>query len=534
MMHKNYNILTWLFLFILPLGGLCSQDTLPSDRVEVIKRFEAMLEQTEKITLAPSIPEPPSDVRDFSYDFSANTVPLKIRRTNLQSNDLIPPEPPTQYDHLLSIGYRHATGWEAEGFIHQDLSKQRALSLSGQILQHNQSDWRDRLLWRAEAAFKSPINDHLETYVSASARANQRHLYPLFVDSLDQSNFERSNLDLTALFGVHYQKESTDVLVELDGANYRDKLDLNQTDLGSHLEWELKNSNGSWGATADLRISNIGLKSTDTTLFMASIRPQYQWSFERGHLIVGATLNHADRWAVGPQVNFRMGILDRLVILELKAGLDTDNHDLRGHDQFTDFISTTPQSFNTDNVYSAGLGLDGVAGLIKYGIETSYEQQQNNGFWVNYGSMNSTFSRVFAETKSVAAEGFAELSLNADDKMGVRGKIVQYLEPSEFVPSHEALQSIQLYASALFWDRLRLQSDVIWVGSREAAKTNGLISDLDSFLDVNVSLQFELHSQWLLYTRIFNLLNNDYQWMSGFENTGFMGSIGLIYRHEKR
>ncbi len=103
------SMLKYLPLFCLFLASTTSlfaqPDDLPSEEVEVIKDFEAQLEESERLEIEPALPTADTAARSLDYSvpaksFSVEYLPAKIRPIAM-SRDKVPPG----YRGFLKLGY---------------------------------------------------------------------------------------------------------------------------------------------------------------------------------------------------------------------------------------------------------------------------------------------------------------------------------------------------------------------------------------------------------------------------------------------
>ena len=204
--------------------------------------------------------------------------------------------------------------------------------------------------------------------------------------------------------------------------------------------------------------------------------------------------------------------------------------------------STVPLKWDHSfNVYGGIRG--NIAQKVNFSAQVSWEKFNNMFFFVNVPDDTTInyliavpfnkFSALYDKGSKFTISG--ELTFAASDKVNILfgAKYNSYSLDSLDKPYQKPTSVIKFGASFLATKKIRIWADVYYYGARTALDLSTLPSteiNMDSFIDLNVGVDYRLTDQFSVFLTLTNLLNKQYQRYYHYPVHGIQIMGGIMYK----
>ena len=118
-------------------------------------------------------------------------------------------------------------------------------------------------------------------------------------------------------------------------------------------------------------------------------------------------------------------------------------------------------------------------------------------------------------------------------KTWVGGHVYSYSLDSLKQPYHKPLSEFEIGLSFVLKEKLTIETELFGSGKRYAQNNANFIStdvELDPYIDLNLSLNYQLTDQFAIWLSGTNLLNNTYQRFYQYPVQGWQVMGGITYK----
>ena len=204
--------------------------------------------------------------------------------------------------------------------------------------------------------------------------------------------------------------------------------------------------------------------------------------------------------------------------------------------------STIPTSW--DNTFKTYGGIRGnIAQKINFSAQVSWEKFNNMFFFINVPddtTINYLIAVPFNKFSAITDKGSmfgvsGEITYAASNKVNIMfgAKYYSYSLDSLASPYHKATSKIKFGASFLVTKKIRILTDVYYYGKRTALDLSVLPNaeiDLDSFIDLNIGVNYQITDQFSVFLSLTNLLNKHYQRYYHYPVQGIQIMGGIMFK----
>jgi|GEM_PF-1096157 hypothetical protein len=542
--HQLFCVGLVLFLFA---GSIHAQTELPSEQVQVVKDFDARLEQAERLSMAPQLP--PFDTTQLEYDFIIQERILdydynspKIRAIGVPRSESIPaystyalagygiPNSPlgnfnttiSGEDYRFFIDANHY-GVDNRNNVENQFLSETNFQLGGQYQFH------DLLAVKGGLQYTFNVNDlyGYDSEIDSFSREDAARRFSTW-----QTNLAVFSPEATS-WGFSYG-------VDFNYRNYSDNLESNEnlTALDGVLRWEINEKNIfnldiesdflSWENFKNQELNNFILRPTYT--YQAN-----RWSVEAGVFWAKA----GEENILYPELMAQFALMDQKLVAF--AGL-SGNVQAQGFHHLTlrnpyyrpDSLSPLNNTWSLD-IFA---GVKGRMQQLTYQFSASYQQVNQLAFFGPYTTDFSGYdSRFFATLFDDGS--ITELSLYTS--YPVTPKLTTSLNLSQkFVQLDQLEEPIHL---PTFTTNLRTEytifnpSSTIWLDLRYQNGVSAIsgsnldeIEQLDGLFDISIGADYFFSEHWGAFVHVYNATNNTRQQWINYPIIGRNVLGGLMVR----
>lgn len=397
--------LIYIFLFNIVVAGFLNGQNLPVDVIQIVKDFDARLDEAEKIKVTPEIAPPDTSRAKYNYQVNPGILELKYSAPQIRPIAMKPAEAIPSYPFYLKLGY---------GIPSQAL---------GRLSYYFKNDERTKIGFDL-------------THLSANSKKNKdqrfydndlkAHVFHLTEDGLAIQGDALVSKDRYHHFGHYIQNPGTATptailrhnydIFELGGKVFNPKISKNGVNYFAALNLfnmvDNLNSNEK-GAKLDLGITkwiknqhSIGIElGTDITMFDDGTNTQELNNFYlvptigihgKSFAIQGGVkvASDGEKVSIFPAAMISGSLAGNSLMLVAGAEGSLNKNTYRTLSDFNPFIVSRPTLRNNANT-NYYIGIKGSAKTLEYDIRGGYKQNNNLPLFVLNTSNFSRFNIVY-------------------------------------------------------------------------------------------------------------------------------------------
>ncbi|MEO1516378.1 MAG: hypothetical protein AAFV95_15245 [Bacteroidota bacterium] len=531
------------FCFVLLAFGAFAQPDLPSEEVEVIKDFEATLEETERIEVNPELPAQDTSSRNLTYDIPAKNIaveylPPKIRPIATKG-DPIPPS----YKAWLKLGYGIPASPYAE--LAYNHVKKDEFELGGQ-LRHHSANFKDRENQRFsftnvngngtyffEEGYALTGNlgytaDEIHFYgydqeVTPYSRDDVRQQFNTFAANAKFFNAEKTQGDLNYHAGVDFYTMEDNYASRENGV----LLDFGVT------KWFGEVHPLTIGLTTDF----TNFKDTATqTLNNFFLTPSFTYHGDQFKVKVGGRLtSHKDNFRFFPDVEAAVKILGNKLTAFAGWEGNLQKNNFQNLSDFNPFMVSRFELTNAD--YNDFFG--GVRGTLKvfdYQAQIGLKQVNNLALFLNAPLVINPIDTLrFNVLYDSANVFYLKGTLTARPYQGLEVLLTisqnAYSLDNQDKAWHLPSLDFNLGASyKTLEDKLKLSAELFIQDGVPYRDSNGETQELNALVDLSLGGEYLIAENFGLFLQINNLLSNKRQRWNNYPTYGLNILGGLVAR----
>ncbi len=182
---------------------------------------------------------------------------------------------------------------------------------------------------------------------------------------------------------------------------------------------------------------------------------------------------------------------------------------------------------------------------LHYDLHAGYQNQENKALYTLYSLMgpvitsssyehNNAFKVEYDNVKTFLIHGALTYGVNKDFNIGVNATYYNYA--TETQPEAWNLPNFKAAVNAAYQitKKWSASADLFFVGERKDRTFSGItppvIVDLDSYVDANMRINFQLTDQLGFFLRGNNLFNDNYHRWANYPVQGAQGMLGVSYQ----
>lgn len=291
-----------------------------------------------------------------------------------------------------------------------------------------------------------------------------------------------------------------------------------------------------------------GTDTANITDIMASITPYFKarygiLSFKAGLKISYLSSNKNGHFRIFPDILARVNLLPEYLELYAGAGGKYKKNSYKLLAEENPFITPNiPTNWKVDKLKFYGGFRGNVAKTLGFNMELSWTTFKNDYFYVSLFDKNQPQTHYLNNFIVINDDGNL-LNFNGQLTYSISPKVNFYMAyqynnynlESLAKPTGKLLQQLRTGGSYLIKERFKPWFEVIYVGKREALSISSGFSavdniELNSFIDLNLGMDYFHTENISAFIKITNLLNNKYEYFYNHPTYGIEIMLGAGYK----
>jgi len=526
---KNIVSISILLLSCCFAPALLAQPTLPDEEVDVIKDFEASLEESEKIDLTPELPQLDTNSRQLTYALPTRTIqmqylPPRIRPLAIKRDAVEP-----SYDGYIKLGY--GTPNRPFGELAYNNTKNEKYDVGGNLKYHaaNRKEREHQRFQEIDGELNGSyyFDQGFATSGAIGFRSDAVHFYGYDNDTrteLQETVQQRFNT--IAARGKFFNGVRT-----AGDINYSAGFDLySLTDSYASNEFGFDLEVGATKWLNELHPITIILDADFTSfkngerrnLHNFGIRPSFTFHGDvfKAKVGINAT-SHKDNFRIFPDAEVSANIVGNQLAAYLGAGGGLYKNSFRNLTNYNPYLVSRITPVNTDNLKFYG-GVKGNLRIIDYQVQASYKIANNLALFVNDPLDTIRFQAVYDSVNIFNIEG----TLEANPREDLR--VLLTLSQNFYNTSNQAaawhLPNLQFNAGVYYTtlkEKLVLSGELFVENGVKYQTLRNTEDRLGGLFDINLGAKYKLNKRIGLFFHLNNVLNNTRERWKGYNIYGF-------------
>lgn len=532
-----------IFITFLVANQLSAQnDTtkIQLNQVEVIKSFEANLEDAQKVTIKSVLPVQKPFSPAYKYDITI--VPIELKYPDPQIKPLaMNPDSPFKVNKGYIIagygilnnpdvmaGYHTAKKDTYDAGIHLDFS---ALDNS------NKNPYQKYSNLSADVYGSYMVKENTKLYGGVKFANNNRYFYHTDLNVSDTFSADASKRILNTIdvkagitnaertkYNINYDLNLALKSFNMDNTDARESIIA----LAGHGEKHV------WEATVfmlDGRIEQTAMNADSSiNLFTTKLVPAIKTEF--GNFIANVGLNYIydgnKQSALFPEVLLSYGIVGPNLQIFVGTTQDYFTNNLRNTATINPWLSTDISSVTNAIRREYFGGVKGQFSFLNYQIKGGYKQISNQVFLLNNRSDLRYFDMITDDLNVVFLSGNLDFAIT--DNITLGGWLTQNVFDLNILKNAWHLPNLEAnaYTKISFLEnKLKIKGELFFNDKVDFINKNGEITKSNVLFDLNASVEYKFTEKFGAFVRGINLLDNKYERWYGYPSVGINGMVGI-------
>lgn len=551
------------------------EDKLNGGTITVVKAYDPSVADAFKVKSTPQLNDTTKLKRKavtysiFSVPVASTFTPAKGRLSRLK-----PRKRPQYYDNYARLGFGNYGNIVAEFAGNIELDKD---SDFGIFLNHNSS-----LGGIDEAVLEDSYLDtaldlsygHRSRYASygitAGARYQGANLYGVNetlrgqLDGMDPDDTDvgvnyfsyglGGNLDFSGSVFKNVNAKFTGITSNQEGQEIRAMVtpnlafDIEDTEVGLGLS--LDYLNGSFDEQGRVPAQ------TDYSYLSVGANPKINLYGDAYKLELGVTVNYLSdiensdgEFNIYPDINASYRLLDDQVIAFTQIGGGLDMNSLQQYADENVFLAPAIDVQPTDRSLDAQLGLKGkITNNLGYKIYGGYKKENNRYFYTKdvgriiasqapKDELGNVFYTEYADLGTTFFGGSLSVDVSSKFNLTLSGKTMDYEvtngDDITNVPSQLPKFTADIVGTYKINDKIDIGTTVYFVGERDVFRTGSAgVESLDSFVDLNLDVNYKINSRLTAFIRGNNLTGGNYEYFLDYPVQDLQVMGGAVYKFD--
>lgn len=540
---NNINIIAIIsFVFCLfSFNALkAQQDSLPSDEIQIIKDFDAQLNDFDKVDIFASLPKVDTTRQVTSYSVAPNFLTLTYDAPKIKPLLIAPEQLQTSYDGFV----RAAIGYPLMPYVEGGYQYQQDnLVVGGKARYHGAFDW-NQLENQKFTDVDADVNAEYQFDQGFALGGNIGYGY-------DQRFFYGYDNDL-------FSFESDDVKQYLSllkaGLEFKNTDQNSLLDYGINADFYTTNDNyvaseyGVGGTAklakfinnkhlAQLKIKNQFTKNTSAADYEAnllSILPSFTYHHKKFNVKVGINASLLEKtFKMYPDAKVLANVYKENVSVYLGWKGFAEQISFKHLSELNPYLISTPELRQREvNYPNAGFIFN--FPQFNIGIESGYKMVKNNPFFVNdFTNDSKRFAVIYDNvdyiTTTLSADAEIINDLNLDFSLNFQNPKQDSLT-SNYHDAPNVTIGTKLAYSGLLRQKLTLGTAIYFGSQTPYLSATGSDEKLNSCADLNLFTKYRFNEKFHVFLNLNNLTNQKYQRWNGYRNFGFNAMVGGMWK----
>lgn len=512
---------------------------LKLNQVEVIKTFEANLEDAQKIKIKYVLPE--QKTVNPKYDYDITIVPLTLKYPDPQIKPLAMNPDAEFYVNKGYIKAGYGVLRNPEIYAGYHISRKDAydagLHLQYQSLSNTSKNPYQQYRDASVAIYGSyMLKENLKLTAGLNTDFKKRYFYhtDLKIDSLYSDVSSARNLN-----GYNIKAGLTNAEPTTININYNvdfslrnlsitnDKARESGFSVSAKIEKAIRKSSlltltGNYDYSAFNGVKEIGLSS-------AFLKPEFKTQIKNLVVQAGAHLLYSSdgQSSVFPVIMLTYGIAGPKLQVFADVHQDYFINNFSNLTMRNPWLSTNPDSLRNSVFRNFSGGIKGRFSFLTYMVKAGYKKVNHQLFLLNNDQDVRYFDMVFDTTGITYVSGNVDMTVS--ENLSVGGWLTQNIFQLKNLP--EAWHTPNLEANAyvkgkLLDNKLALGAELFFGNGVSFLNKNQIKSKSGVLFDLNVTATYSISEHFSVFASGINLLNNKFERWYGYPSVGINGMIG--------
>ncbi len=302
-----------------------------------------------------------------------------------------------------------------------------------------------------------------------------------------------------------------------------------------------------------------GLNAQNYGNIQFSVAPNYQYIQNDLTVLVGFNAYYVmdseqnkNDFYIYPNIEASYAVVNSIVVAY--AGIKGDIYQNTYFDfaKTNPFVSPTLEIRPSSTPYNVFVGTKGkLSQTIGYDLKGSFTREQNKALFrtnsiQNYSASNNynrgnSFGVVYDDVDVFNISGALEIDMSQKLNVRLKGDLYKFTSDEEPTAWNLPEFETSLFLNYQFSDKLAMAVNVFYWGSRQdTTNYEGLFIPesivpnvtLNSFLDANVHITYEITNQFGAFIKVNNIANNSYNRWNHYPVQGFQILGGMSYKFD--
>ena len=533
-------VLMIVLFAVIPTALIAQQEELEGSQVEIIKTFEATIEDAQIIKLNPVIPYPLPVNRTYKYEITVVQLPLKYPEPTIQALAMKPDEPFDRKNFYAKAGYGSLSNPFANVRYSHSSSDIYAfdVALNHFSLDNSSSvDFQKMSTTDGEINAKFRMGENIHLHAGINAMFDKRFLYYTFRDfsSIEDENELKRNHNR---YG--YKVGISNIENTSSGINYAVFLNQNLTSLSNPSVNELNTLINGYVEKRNTDKINIELpfsahftnyrpEDTRINFYTLNLKPRLNFHAGKFQATIGGNLLHDNTGTSPfPEVQFAYGLLSNYV--QILLGVDQSHHT----NNMAMTLQTTPWTtghldtiLNTisQNFYG---GLRGNLSFVNYQAKAGLRNFKNIALFQSTG-VNGLVNLLYDQVSSVFISGNIDFAYS--DKLSIGGELTRHFFNPDNQERMWGVPTTELRAYSLFkpfGPAVDIKGELFFRNRNYTLDQQGEEIRLNNLIELNAGIQYTFKKKIAVFADANNILNVKYQRWHGFPTVGINLAAGIV------
>lgn len=531
-MRVGINIVVLIF-WCTSMWAQSTTDTLPGDQVEVLKRFAANLETTEKVKFSPKPTLPDTTPRHYVYDFSI--VPAEVPKEKaqfvydeLQMNEVYVP-----YHGIVKLGF----GWPNQpyGLVSFGMNTPGQYHWNAFVQHHSlgESDaFQD--ISRTNGGFSGGVSIHNDWAVKGGFQVarNRFQYYPLRQDSLfEESDVDRSFLELNPHIGIEGYLGLWQIQANANYQFLKDnegpKQNLLKFNGSVQKTWDDDNH---FIIQLDAQTGKHQLDTSEAELNKVELGARWSKLWSRWSSTIGIKLIGSEEFVVLPDITLGFILHKDLAHLKLRAFGEAAPLSYQEVILENPFINSSSSLDLFQKHIGGDIALEGKASVLSYQGGVRYKKFQSRSLFINDSLQNHLFNIISDDIDEWSIFGHVNFEIDDHFEVGLNMEKFFYTTKNQEKPYHLPGYNLHIFAQAGFLNnQLQITPSFRMLGGAAFIENNAS-KNLDPIIDLSLSMGYKFNTQWSLFLEAGNLLNQPNSRYYLYDQIGINFLTGIMYK----
>lgn len=536
----NQYIKYLLVLITLPAIGQKDSTKLQINQVEVVKAFEANLEDARKIVIKSVLPPQKEFKPTYQYDITIVPVDLKYPDPEVKPLAMEADGP-----FLVNKGYIHAgigflSNPEVTAGYHlaQKDRYDAGIQINYESLNNSNKNPYQRYRNAGVDVFGNwLVKENMKVYGKVQTDFRKRYFYhtDLGIDTLYSDVQSERTLNSYVLMAGIANPEPTRFRINYDvNLMMRNmsisNLDANDNGFGLNANVEKLMNKGTVLAL-DAKYDYSAFKGTkEVSISTASLVPHIKTKIKNVILHAGLNVLYSSdgNSALFPEVMVSYGLVGQK--LQVFAGV----HQYHYTNNFTNvsqrnpYLNTAIDSLQNSVFQEFYGGLKGKFSFLTYQVKGGFKNVRNQMLLLNNRVDQRMFDMIYDDIGIVFVSGNIDFAFTEHIHFG--GWLTQNIFDPKIQVKAWHVQNLEAnaYATADFFSqKLKLRAELFFGNGVDFINKDDVISKSNVLLDFNIGAEFRLFNKVSIFARGINLLNNKFERYYGYPSVGINGMAGV-------